>query len=102
MCVAPIQILPVTLSEHNTLVTQVDVSFKVNKTKRWRFDTTLLHIQLFMAKFLFTFLAKNKDSVEDPRFTWMATKGLITDLSSFVSHLNKARNHRIKLLEKKI
>lgn len=102
MYVTPIQILPATLSDHNPLVTQVDVSFKVNKTKRWRFDTTLLHIQLFMAKFLFTFLAKNKDSVEDPRFTWMATKGLITDLSSFVSHLNKARNHRIKLLEKKI
>ena len=100
MCVTPIQILPVTLSEHNPLVTQVDVSFKVNKTKLWRFNTTLLQKKLFVVEFqAVELLAEKKDSVEDPKFTWMATKGLIRDIY-FASQLIKVRNHRIKLSEK--
>jgi hypothetical protein len=51
MYVTPIQILPATLVSHNPLLTQLDVNFKVNKTKRWRFNTTLLQNKLFVAEF---------------------------------------------------
>jgi hypothetical protein len=47
------------LSDHNPLVTQVDVSFKANKTKRWHFNMTLLQNELSVAEFQFAFLEKN-------------------------------------------
>lgn len=96
-------ILPMTISDHNPVQVAIDVGIKVTKSPRWRFNTSLLQNETFLTEFktgLLDFLAINRDSVSDPIFVWMATKGFIRSFCiSFSSHLNKVRTQRVKMLE---
>lgn len=96
---------PAALADHNPLVLSIDLSFKIKRSQRWGFNTLLLNDTNFNSEFrtrISSFLDDNKSSVADARFVWMATKGLIRDFTiSYMSHLKKARNLRVKELEEK-
>lgn len=98
-------ILPMTISDHNPVQIEIDVGIKIKKSPRWRFNTTLLQNETFLTEFktgLLDFLSINRDSVSDPIFVWMATKGFIRSFCiSFSSNLNKVRNQRVKILEQR-
>ena len=98
------QVLPATLSDHNPLLMTIHLSHRLNKTQRWRFNTTLLQDEVFVTQFrkgITEFVANNIDTVEDASYIWMATKGYIRDFTSFyASHLKKERNRRICELER--
>lgn len=96
-------ILPMTISDHNPVVMEIDVGLKIRKSPRWRLNTTLLQNESFLTEFqagLIDFLSINRESVDDPVLVWMATKGFIRNFSlSFSSHLNKVRTQKTNMLE---
>lgn len=88
-----IQVLPVTLSDHNPLLMMIDLSHRFNKTPRWRFNTTPLQDEVFVVQFrkrITESEANNIGTVDDASYVWLATKGCIKDFtSSYASHLKK-------------
>jgi len=71
-----IQVLPATLSDHNPLLMTMDLSHRYNKSPRWRFNTTLLQDEVFVAQSrerITELIANDIGTVDDASYIWMAT-----------------------------
>lgn len=90
-----VDIIVASLSDHHAIKANFLLPYTKQKAPRWRFNTTLISNNEFCFQFkskLSEFLSFNKDSVEDFRFIWEATKGFIKDnVTSFASFQNRSR-----------
>lgn len=102
-CIKSINILPRYLSDHNPIILSYDLFPIRNKPTRWRFNTTLLQNEEYIAQLklkLEEFININVNSVSNPMFVWAAVKGFLRDNAiSFCTHLKKIKEKQIKGLE---
>ncbi len=98
--------IPITFSDHNAVLSQINIPLESPRASRWRFNTTLLQNDQFIAHMntqLTEFIGFNKGSLNDPRVLWESIKSCIRSVSiSFASKLNKTRQQEINRLEKKL
>lgn len=100
------RIWPMSLSDHNSVLTRLRTTIDCERAARWRFNTNLLHDEEFCSQFkskLSDFINFNRGSVDDPRILWGVVKGFIRDNSiAYASWRQKWRKQKITELEMKL
>lgn len=95
--------LPRIISDHNAIMTLFNFDFLQGKSSRWRFNTTLLRNEKYLAQVkpkLVEFININKDSVSDKVVVWSAIKGFLRQNAiGFSSYLKRSRTQKITQME---
>lgn len=72
--------IPITFSDYNAVLSQINIPLESPRASRWHFNMTLLQNDPFIAHMntqLTEFISFNEVSVNDPRVLWESDKGCI-------------------------
>ena len=96
-------LIPIALSDHKGIFCSTILGSLSQRAARWRFNTSLLKNESYIAQFIseFKFFTDlNVGSVDDPRVLWDAIKGFIrSNTVLFSSNMRKARSLQLENLE---